>query len=99
MQQLLDSNIECGLDEVAYHKNIFENSIGNKIALELYQKRILEKNNFFDLQEGFKKLRKGGFAFHTDYGASFGLLKGYYTHTHFYIEGDFCDLFFWYHTF
>lgn len=76
MQQLLDSNIQCGMDEVAYQRNIFENSIGNPIALKLYQKKIVEKNNFYDLHEGFQNVKKGGFAFHTDYGAGYVLLKG-----------------------
>lgn len=76
IQQLLDSDIECGLDELAYNRDIYENVIGNEIAKKLYYKKIVPKNNYISLWDGVMRMKKERFAFNTDYSSGYMIVKG-----------------------
>lgn len=77
IRQLLNSDIECGLDEIVYNRDIYENVVGNVIAKKLYYKKIASKNNYLNLWDGVMRVKKGGFAFNTDYSSGYMIVKGY----------------------
>lgn len=74
IQQLLDSKIECGIDEVSYIRDIFNHAI-DPVALKLYHTKILEKGNIINLHRGLDRIKEGGYAFHTDVSSTYILLK------------------------
>lgn len=74
IQQLLDSRLECGIDEVSYIRDIFNHAI-DPVAIKLYHTKILAKNNIFNLETGLERIRRGGFAFHTDISSTYIKLK------------------------
>lgn len=74
IQQLLDSRLECGIDEVSYIRDIFNHAI-DPIAIKLYHTKILAKNNVFSLEKGLELIKRGGFAFHTDISSTYIKLK------------------------
>lgn len=76
IDQLFESNIECGLDALPYHKNMYENSVGNLMALKLYYNKIAPKNNYFNLRDGIRRVKQGGFAFNTDYSSGYMIVEG-----------------------
>lgn len=76
IKQLLDSDIECGLDKVAYNKDIFENVVGNPIARKLYFEKVAAPKNYIDLWDGIMRIKKGGFAFNTDYSSGYMIVEG-----------------------
>lgn len=78
VQQLLDSHLVCGLDKVSYISDIF-NHVTDKVAIELYHKKVLAKNNLFPLNNGLEKIKQGGFAFFTDVSSSYIRLMSLYT--------------------
>lgn len=74
IQQLLDSRLECGIDEVSYIRDIFNHAI-DPIAIKLYNTKILAKNNIYNLEKGLELIKRGGFAFHTDISSTYIKLK------------------------
>lgn len=76
IDQLFESNIECGLDSLPYHKNMYENSVGNIMALKLYYTKIAPKNNYFKLRDGIGRVKQGGFAYNTDFSSGYMIVKG-----------------------
>lgn len=76
IKQLLDSDIECGLDKLVYNRDIFENVVGNPIARKLYFQKVAAPNNYIELWDGIMRIKKGGFAFNTDYSSGYMIVEG-----------------------
>lgn len=74
IQQLLDSKLECGIDQVTYIRDIFNHAI-DPVAIKLYKTKILAKGNIISLDKGLELIKRGGFAFHTDVSSTYIKLK------------------------
>jgi glutamate receptor, ionotropic, invertebrate len=74
LRQLIDSNMEYGVENIAYQIDFYSN-YHDPIIRELYEKKIRKKNNFMNVDEGLKLLKKGRFAFSVDTSYAYLILK------------------------
>lgn len=75
LKQLYDSRLECGIDEVAYMRDIF-NHLVESDAVRLYERRVLERDNLMSQDSGLELIRRGGFAFgFSDISAMYARLR------------------------
>ena len=74
LRQLIDSNLEVGIEDISYNHFFFE-CPPDKITQELYEKKIEKENNFLNVTTGLKLVKKGGFAFHLDTSYGYGVVK------------------------
>lgn len=70
IQQLLDSRLQCAIDEVSYVRDIFNHAI-DPVAIRLYREKILQPNNVVRLDRGLALVKRGGWAFHTDVSSTY----------------------------
>lgn len=85
VQQLLDSRLQCAIDDVSYVRDIYNHAI-DPVAVQLYREKILEPNNIFRLDRGLELLKRGGWAFHTDVSSTYIRLKSVLS------DAERCDL-------
>lgn len=74
MQQLYDSGLACGLDNISYMRDIF-NHATDPTTLKLYKNKILSKEHFYGREKGMELIKRGGFAYHTDGSSIYFKLK------------------------
>jgi len=68
LRQLIDSNLEIGIEDILYNRDFFESST-DKIVRELYVTRVMRgsrNGSYYYVKCGIEKMRKGGFAFLVD---------------------------------
>jgi glutamate receptor, ionotropic, invertebrate len=74
LRQLIDSDLEVGMENASYAAYIFENA-NDSLTTELYQNKILKKNHIMSAEDGLKLMKKGGFAFNVDTSYAYQILK------------------------
>lgn len=74
MQQLLNSELECSIDEIAYIRDHIEH-YKEETVVKLYNKIIEHPNAFLSLEKGIDLVKKGGHAFYTDGNHGYQVLE------------------------
>lgn len=74
MQQLYDSPLVCGIDDISFMRDIF-NHATDPVALKLYQRKVLSKGHFYSRDKGMELIKRVGFAFHTEGSAIYFKLE------------------------
>lgn len=85
LRQLIDSRLKVGIEDITYNYDFFQTT-NDKIALELFEKKIENNENFFDVNEGLKMMQQGGFAFHVDTSYAYRPINEMFT------EEEICEL-------
>lgn len=85
LRQLIDSDLRVGIEDITYNVDFFETTT-DKIALELYRKKVMKDGNMFDADKGLEMMKKGGFAFHVDTSYAYRLIQERFT------EEEICEL-------
>lgn len=85
VRKLIDSHLKVGIEDIAYNIDFFQTTT-DKVALELFKKKIERNNNFFPVEEGLCLMQKGGFAFHVDTSYGYQLIREMMT------EDEICEL-------
>jgi hypothetical protein len=88
LRQLIDSNMRVGIEDVIYNRDFLETTT-DKLAIELYQKRIINKSpkgNYLSVDDGINQLQKGNFAFQVDTSYAYRLIKEKFT------DDEICEL-------
>src|SRR5690349_14927920 len=78
IRKLIDSRLHVGIEEQNYNYDFFDKT-NDKVALELFKKKIEKQKNFFDIDEGVKRMHKGGFAFQVDTSNAYRLISDTFT--------------------
>ncbi|XP_015592504.1 probable glutamate receptor isoform X2 [Cephus cinctus] len=78
LKDLLESNLEIGIDDIAYNYDFFATT-SDPVALELYKRKVApnkyrKKPAFYNHTEGLRKVKKGGFAFHADVNTAYKII-------------------------
>ncbi|XP_043277728.1 uncharacterized protein [Venturia canescens] len=78
-QDVLDSNLAVGSEDIAYNHDFFQTSDSPAIR-GIYQKKMAPdkktgKRPFFKPEEGLKKVKKGGFAFQVDTATAYKIIE------------------------
>jgi len=76
LRQLINSKLEVGIEDLTYNKDFFDKT-NDEVALELFKKKVNSKAgpNFFNVNEGLRKMQAGGFAFHVDTSYAYRMIK------------------------
>lgn len=85
LRQLIDSDLKVGIEDITYNWDFFETTT-DKLALELYRKKVARNQNKFDVDKGLVEMKKGGFAFHVDTSYAYRLIQESFT------EEEICEL-------
>ncbi|XP_070502114.1 ionotropic receptor 75a-like [Chironomus tepperi] len=88
LRQLIASNLEVGIEEIVYNREFFD-STTDPIAHELFEKRVMrgsKTGNFYSVDCGIEKMRKGGFAFHVDTAYAYSVISQTFK------EEEICDI-------
>ncbi|EDV93377.1 glutamate receptor 1 [Drosophila grimshawi] len=87
MQALFASNLEIGMEEISYNFDVF-NKTTNPLVQDIYRQRICRdrRNNILSIEEGAKRIKQGGFAFHAAIDRLYRLLQMQLD------ENEFCEL-------
>ncbi|XP_046625652.1 ionotropic receptor 75a-like isoform X1 [Neodiprion virginianus] len=90
LQDLLDSDMPVGLEDIAYTRNHFATTT-DPIALELYRRKVAPGKGrkyaaYFNVTEGLRRVQKGNFAYHTDVDSAYKFITDEFT------EDEICDL-------
>lgn len=74
IQQLLNSELDCYIDEIAYMRDHIEH-YKDETVVKLYNKIMEHPNPFLPLEQGVNLIKKGGHAFYTDGNHGYQLLQ------------------------
>ncbi|XP_034950704.1 ionotropic receptor 75a-like [Chelonus insularis] len=79
VKDLLDSNLECGMEDILY-SYYFHKLTTDPFARQLYLKKVTPNKNrlkgeFYLAEEGYKRVRKGGFAFYCDFAIGYKIIE------------------------
>ncbi|XP_030559134.1 glutamate receptor 1 [Drosophila novamexicana] len=76
LQALYESTLEIGMEDIAYNYELFTNTT-NQLVRNVYSKRICRdrQHNILSIEEGAKRIKHGGFAFHTAIDRLYRLLN------------------------
>ncbi|XP_011296663.1 glutamate receptor-like [Fopius arisanus] len=90
LQDIVDSNLEVGIEDMAYNHDFFATST-DPVVLELYRKKIAvspkrKAEPYFSAEEGIKLMQKGGFAFQVDVATAYKFIEETFT------DDEICDL-------
>ncbi|XP_067620038.1 ionotropic receptor 75a-like [Eurosta solidaginis] len=87
IESLYNSSLEMGMENIPYMKGFFENS-NLPIIHEIYNRRICKdrERHILAIEEGARRIKTGGFAFHVSSNRMYFLLKDILN------ENEFCDL-------
>lgn len=75
VQQLLNSELVCYIDEIAYIRDHIEH-FNEESVIKLYNKITAHPNAFLPLEKGVVLIRTGGNAFYTDGNHGYQILEG-----------------------
>lgn len=75
VQQLLNSELICFIDEVAYIRDHIEH-FNEESVVKLYNKITAHPNAFIPLEKGVELIKRGGHAFYTDGNHGYQALDG-----------------------
>lgn len=73
LRKLIDSHLEVGIENITYNIDFFQTT-NDKVAIELYKKKIERNGNFFAVDKGLRLMQKGRFAFHVDTSYAYQLI-------------------------
>ncbi|CAK1550720.1 unnamed protein product [Leptosia nina] len=87
LNDLLQSNIKIGVEDVIYNKDYFKRTT-DPIAKALYNRRVVTatENNFYPPLEGMRLVKRGGFAFHVDTIIAYPMMRDFFT------EAEICEV-------
>lgn len=88
MRQLIDSELDIGIEEVTYNHDFLETST-DETVVEFYQTRVMRGSshgNYLTVECGIDKMQKGNFAFQVETAYAFRLIEGKFT------EDEICEL-------
>ncbi|KAK0177987.1 hypothetical protein PV328_001976 [Microctonus aethiopoides] len=79
LKDLADSSLEIGIEDIAYNYDFFATT-SDPVALQLYREKIAvnkkrKKSPYFTVEEGIRKMQKGGFAFHVDVATAYKIIE------------------------
>ncbi|XP_045477706.1 ionotropic receptor 75a-like isoform X2 [Harmonia axyridis] len=90
LQDLLDSNLEAGVEDILIDRNYFVQT-KDPVAIELYNKKVnkfIQDNStgFYEPSSGLSLVRGGGFAFHVETSTAYPIIQNTFSNQ------DICDL-------
>ncbi|XP_044747292.1 ionotropic receptor 75a-like isoform X2 [Coccinella septempunctata] len=90
LQDLLDSNLEAGIEDILIDRNYFVQT-KDPVAIQLYNKKVnkLMANNdtgFYEPSLGLALVKEGGFAFHVETSTAYPIIQNAFSNQ------DICDL-------
>lgn len=74
LRKLIDSKLKVGVENITYNIDFFQTT-NDKVAIELFKKKIEKRENFFTVEKGLRLMQEGGFAFHVDTSYAYQLIK------------------------
>jgi glutamate receptor, ionotropic, invertebrate len=85
LQQLIDSKLSFGIEEIGYNHDFFDSSV-DKLTRELYTQKNSNGKPYFEVVDGISLMKKGGFAFHVDTSYAYRIIQETFT------EQEICHL-------
>lgn len=85
LRHLIDSRLEVGIENISYNVDFFQTT-NDKLAKELFKKKIEKQHNFFNVSQGLKLMSTCGFAFHVDTSYAYKKIQEVLT------EDEVCEL-------
>lgn len=85
LRELINSHLEVGIEDITYNLDFFQTT-KDQLAQELFKKKIEKGHNFFNVDQGLKLMKKGGFAFHVDTSYAYKMIQEMFN------EEEICEL-------
>ncbi|XP_057323934.1 ionotropic receptor 75a-like [Microplitis mediator] len=79
LQDLADSNLEVGIEDIAYNYDFFATTT-DPVAQQLYREKVAvnkkrKREPYYTIEEGLQRMQKGGFAFHVDVATAYKIIE------------------------
>nr|QNL15116.1 ionotropic receptor 64b [Aulacocentrum confusum] len=90
LKDLADSNLEIGIEDIAYNYDFFATTT-DPVAQRLYNEKVAvnkkrKKLPYYSAEEGIARMKNGGFAFHVDVATAYKIIEETFT------AAEICDL-------